>query len=1679
MTVVRTERATRVEDVLLARAADEGTRTAVTFLDDDLVMTYAELDRRARAVAVALAAVAAPGARALLMCGPGAGYVTGFYGCLHAGVVAVPVPPPTGRHGSERVLGIMADSGAEVLLLDRTTARGLPPELAAPRVVTIDDVPDDLADDWSPHAHRGEETAFLQYTSGSTGAPKGVVVGHDNLLHNCAVLGRVLGPGDGVSSVSWLPPYHDMGLIGGILAPVHAGFPVALMSPTSFLRRPVRWLRAISEHRATASVAPDFGYAECLRRVTDEDLAGLDLRTWRSALVGAETVRAATLDAFAARFGAAGFRRSSFQPCYGLAEATLFVTGGVPGRGVVTTVAPGSGVPVVGCGHVRAPDAVLVVDPETRLTCQDRTEGEIWVSGPTVTRGYWRAERATAEVFGAERADGPGTFLRTGDLGFLDGGELFVTGRRRELIVLRGHNYHPADIEVVAGRADPVLLPGRGAAFQVGDGRLVLVHEVSSAGEGAARAAAAVRAAVVTEHGVDLDDVVLVRRGALPRTSSGKLRRLATRERYLGDGFRPLAVTWAAEPVDPAPDGPLAATVARVLGRPVDATRPLVAQGLDSVRAVELVSVLYDEFGVDVSPAWLLDGATVTTLDGLPRGTRPAGAAGVEAAHGPASAGQTRLWLLDEIGAGAALHVGGGVRLRGRLAVAALRTAVGELFRRHTALRTTLDIDADGVVWQTVRPWAEIDLPELDVRATELEAAYRRELGAPFDLRSAMVRVALARFADDDAALLVCAHHAAVDGWSMGVLGRELAELYRAVTEGRPPVLPRVATVGAAGDGGAEFWRRELADAPVLELPVDRPRTNRTGSPAGYVPVRVEADVAARLRVLAEEEHTTLNTVLVAGFAALLARWSGQREVVFGSFVANRHRPGAERLVGSLALVLPLRVDTGVGSFRALVDRARATGLAALAHQDTPLEAVIQALGREHGGSPGASVRAVFGLRPPVPDWTTPDLTAEPFEIPPAAAQFELAVELVELTGGGLAGRASFAADLFDEPTVAAMVTDLGHLLTEAAANPDRALARLSTADEHVARWSDPAPLTDDPVPAHRLVESRVDGQPDAVAVEAPDGLLTYLELDQRANRLAAHLRGLGIGVGDLVGVYLPHSAAGVVAFLATLKAGAAYLPLDAGYPAAQLRLAAGEARPAAVVSRSDVLAAGPDVAAALTESGARLVRLDTDAIAHQPAHRVPVSLRLGDLAYVIYTSGSTGRPKGTANTHLGLANHTRWHAATFPLSPGDGVLHRTPLGFDMSVTEVLWPLVAGARLVVPPEEDRRDPARWAEFCRRRGVNNTYVVPSVLKLLVAERGPFTRLLSVGEPLTPELVASARQAMPGVAVHNVYGPAEAAMVVTHEPVPDEAGPVSIGRPIDGTRCYVLDAHAAPVPVGVTGELYLAGACLARGYLSQPGLTATRFVADPFRVGERMYRTGDRARWWPDGRLEFLGRVDGQVKIRGHRVEPGAVEAALAGHGSVRDAVVVAADGPGGDRMLVAYVVGADVEEEELRTYLRRRVQDFMVPQAIVVVDGIPLNASGKVDRRALPVPGFAGRPGYRPPRAGVERALADIWTSVLRVPRVGRDDEFHRLGGHSLMATQLAARLRSGFGLEITVVELLERRWTLADQADEVQRRQLEQADREEVLAMLRRIEALTDREAAGLLTEGRPDDAAP
>jgi len=1734
------------------RAAERGDHPAYTYLHDgeeeSARLTFAELDLRSRAVAVRLRRVAACGDRVLLLFPPGLEFVVGFLGCHYGGVVPVPTYPPRFNRPQPRLAAIAGDaSPTAVLTVPSFAAKAeelcrFTPGLHPIPWLTVEGLeePEDaeLAAAWKPPPVDPERLALLQYTSGSTSAPKGVAVTHANLLHNQGAIQAAFGTRRESVIMTWLPVYHDMGLIGGVLQPLYAGARCVMASPLSFLQRPARWLEVVSRYRATVSGGPNFAYELCLEKVGEEQRAALDLASWEVAFNGSEPVRAETLDRFAEVFGDCGFRRRSFYPCYGLAESTLFVSGGDPGAGPRTArvdpaalernevVIAGSAVgdgprgegssrPLVGCGRPRGGQRLVIVEPESGRRCPPGRVGEIWISGPSVARGYWNQPEATASGFGARLAGEPsaGPFLRTGDLGFLDGDELYVTGRLKDLIILRGQNLYPQDLELTAERAHPALRPGCGAAFSVEVGseeRLVLAHELHRRHDADLETVAgAVRRAVAEEHEANVYDVVLLRIGTLPKTSSGKVRRQSCRDRYLRgelvvlgrsttDGgtaelpsageapSRELLAALGPDERRAVLEGYLRSAAARAGRLPVkriELGTPLTSYGLDSLSAVELQQRIESELGVVIPAAETLEGPSVAELADrvakrwteTPAGARPEAPPEKEEVDDRLSAGERSLWFLHRLAPeSGAYNLAAAARARS-LVLPALRRAVEALVERHPILRTTFE-PFDDEPRRRIHRRSDGALLELDAAGWSAGAVRERlhaEADRPYDLeRGPLFRLVVFRRPPSEGDLLLfAAHHAVTDFWSVGILLRELGELYRPGGEGGAETLEPLAAsytdyvswqrTMLEGDEGRrlwEYWRRRL-DPPLadLDLPTDRPRPPVQSYRGGAVATRLPRELWARVRSLARDGDATPFMLLVAVYQLLLGRVTGREALQVGSFAAGRSAAWQAGIAGYFVNPIVLRVDlAGDPTFRELSARVRGLVLGAFEHQGLPFAHLAERFQPERDPSRSPLFQAAFvslAVQRPeeaaLPAFAVGaggetlrlgELELESVELEERSAPFDLTLRAAALSDELLLSL-QFNSDLFDRSTALRLLRSYGTLLDAALGEPERTVSTLpllGTAERHqlLREWNDTGPRTGAEAGVHRLFTARAARTPESVAVVSGDGHLSYDELSRRSGLLASRLRGAGVGPEVRVGVCLERSPELMVGLLAVLESGGAYVPLDPGYPSERLAFTLEDAGVAAVLCRRALLGQLPEVAA-------ERVLLEEVEWRGSPTGAGP-GPPPATLAWVIYTSGSTGRPKGVSITHRSAAELVRWALSHYRPEDLAGVLAATSVCFDLSIFELFVPLCAGGTVQLA-----ENALALAEMAGRERVTLINTVPSAMAELVRLEALPEGLRVVnlaGEPLRGSLVASIAAARPGVRVWNLYGPSEDTTYSTAARCSSasDAGPSgepTIGRPLPGTRGYVVAGGTSPAPPGVVGELVLAGSGLSRGYLQRPALTAERFVPDPFggSAGGRSYRTGDRVRWLADGRLEFLGRWDHQVKVRGFRIELAEIESVLASLETVGEAVVLVR----GAARLVAWVTprrgpAEELDVEALYGELSSRLPGFMVPSAVVALEELPRLPNGKVDRGALskaPLPAESVAAETRP-RTATEERLAELWGEVLGVERMGVGADFFRLGGHSLLATQLASRIRRVFGVELPLRRLFEKP-TLAEQAAEI------------------------------------------
>ncbi|WP_406108780.1 amino acid adenylation domain-containing protein [Micromonospora globbae] len=1034
----------------------------------------------------------------------------------------------------------------------------------------------------------------------------------------------------------------------------------------------------------------------------------------------------------------------------------------------------------------------------------------------------------------------------------------------------------------------------------------------------------------------------------------------------------------------------------------------------------------------------------------------------------PLSYAQERVWFMDQLAPGeAAYHIAVPMRVRGPLDVAALRAALDGLTRRHESLRTRFPADADGKPTVVIEESLEVPLTIVET-ADEAAAQELVEAAAaePFDLaRGPLLRALLIRLAPEDHVLFLGQHHIVGDGWSVDVLLRDLVTLYRG---GEPPALPvqygdfavweARELAGPAAQGHLEWWKQRLDGVTPLELPLDLPRPATQTYRGDFVEFTLDKATTDGLNALTRAHGGTLFMTLLAAYQVFLSRHAGQEDFAVGASVAGRSAPELENVVGMFINMLPLRAElAGDPTFAELLERTRRSVLDALEHGDVPFARVVHELGLPRDVSRSPVFQAMFVLQnydmgryAEVPgtsevtfDWTPMELRATRFD-------FELhAVETVD----GLWGKLVFNTDLFTRETVERLAGRLGALLRAVVAAPDTPVSALDLLApgerELLAAWNDTAADFPRTQTLHAPIEERAARTPDAVALRFEGRSVTYAELNAAANRVAHRLRAAGVGPETLVGVCAERSVELVAGLLGVLKAGGAYLPLDPEYPADRLAFMLTDADAPVVLVQEHLR----DV---LPETGATVLVLDDDGVwAGQPETDPAPVAGPEHLAYVIYTSGSTGRPKGVPNTHRGIVNRLDWMQKTYRIGPDDAVLQKTPASFDVSVWEFFWPLREGARLVLARPGGHKDAGYLRDLLVAEKVTTTHFVPSMLTVFLAEDGveaatALRRVICSGEELPLATATDFTARLPWCGLHNLYGPTEAAIDVSswHCDPALLAGlaSVPIGAPIANLRLHVLDAAGNECPVGVAGELHIGGVGLARGYHRRPALTAERFVPDPFsgEPGARLYRTGDLARWRiapaapdaagvdaaPAGVIEFLGRIDHQVKLRGLRIELGEIESALREQPGVVEAAVIVREDTPGDKRLTAYVVGT-AEHADLKAALKETLPEYMVPAAFVTLDALPLSPNGKLDRRALPAPVVTREASVAmvEPRDDTERLLAGIWSEVLGVPAVGIDDDFFDLGGHSMLATQVVAKIRKAEhgGRAVGVMDLFQQR----------------------------------------------------
>ncbi|SDE77108.1 amino acid adenylation domain-containing protein [Myxococcus virescens] len=1615
------------------------------------VLTYAQLNAKANQLAAQLRTLGVgPEVRVGLCLERTPDAIVAVLAVLKAGGAFVPIDPAA---PAQRKSFVLKDSNASVLLTLQHLADAWKPQIR--NLLCLDTEASKLASLPTRNVVVNvlrENLAYVIYTSGSTGTPKGVMVQHRSLLAmHAGTTEAFQATGATRQRVSLNAPFH----FDGALEPlVHLADGHCLcLVPEETRKDPEAMLAWVGQQRVDVLDCTPAQLALLLQ-------AGLLEQTH----VPSRIVCAGEAMAPSLWKQLASTERTTAFNAYGPTESTVCATT----ASVRNSTAP---VPVI--GRPIQGTRAYVLDARQRVAPAG-IAGELYLSGDGLSRGYQGQPQLTAERFIPDAFSGtPGARLyRTGDKArWRHDGTLEYLGRLDFQVKLRGFRIELGEIEAVLRTHDQVQEAVVLVREDVpGDKRLVAYVVVVVTPE------APVTAEMLRQHAQErlpeyMVPSAFVLMGTLPLTPTGKVDRKALPVPDVSN----LAVKRDVEP----PATPLEAQLAEVwkelLRVPTVGRRDSFFElGGHSLLATQLVARIRATFDVDLNLRTFFAAPTVAALaerlssassgPRLPALTRARGDGAL-----PLSFAQQRLWFLDQLQPGnASYNMPTALRLSGALDVAALQRAVDEIVRRHESLRTTFQTE-DGAPRQVIHAPHPVAVDRVDLSGIpdeahrEAEALKRVTADArrPFDLtQGPLLRVTLLKLAPSEHVLLLCMHHIISDGWSMGVLVREVTSLYGAFHAGQPASLPELPVQYAdyavwqrgwlQGDALNQqfgFWKEQLAGAPhALALPTDKPRPAFLSTRGASVPVQLSLAHSQGVEALAQREGVTPFMVLLAAYHLLLNRYSGQDDVLVGSPIAGRHHAQTESLIGFFVNTLVLRARFGRElTFRQLLAQVRDTTLGAYEYQDLPVERLVEELQVERDPSRTPLFQTLFTLQnAPIPELVLPGLTVRSADgEDTGVALFELSLDLFR-GADGFSGTLNYSTDLYEEATAQRLASHYQRLLEGVLARPDERVAALPMMlPEERQALLDAASGAREPLPndtrIHALFEAQVARTPDALAVVAGAESVTYRELDARANALALRLRAAGVGLEQRVAVCVERSVELLVALLGVLKAGGAYVPLDSEYPAERLRFMLEDSGARVIVAR----------AAFRERLGAAEGRVWLDAevppssgVPQAPAVLVPPEAS----AYVLYTSGSTGRPKGVVVQHQSLVNFTRAAWTSFPVAPGDRVLQFASISWDTSAEEIYPCLTSGGTLVLRTPDMLDEPGAFLAKCEAAGVTQLNLptafwhdVTASLDAGTARLPPGLKWVVIGgERVAPERVAQWQRSV-GVELPllNTYGLTEVTAVATSVNLsaagvlasPGTEREVPIGRALTNVRMYVLDRELEPVPPGVPGELFIGGRGVARGYLGRPELTAERFVPSPFVDSERLYRTGDLARWRRDGNLEYLGRGDTQVKVRGVRIEPGEIEAALRAHPTVHDAVVHVREDVAGDKRLVAYVVpssapdAGQLEASALREHLRRNLPEYMVPAAFVSLAALPLTPSGKVDRKALPAPEasqLALKRDSMPPATLMEARLAEVWQELLRVPAVGRHDNFFELGGHSLLATRVVARVRADFNVELSL-----------------------------------------------------------
>jgi amino acid adenylation domain-containing protein len=1591
--------------------------------------------------------------------------IISIIGVLKAGCIFAPLDPRTPTNRLERMIGTIspewiitetgqldrlrkATAGAgqntRLLLIDGEEGRSIRDgDLRRPDVSTNQD-----------------DGCYIYFTSGSTGEPKAIVGCQKGLAHFVKWEIKTFGITENFR-ISQLHPASFDPFLRDVFVPLCAGGTVCIPESKEFILD----AKKLSDWIESSEINLVHCIPTLLKAITDEEPGPQRFNSLKYILLAGEQLFPSEVKRWMNIFG----ERIQLVNLYGPTETTLakfcyFIKASDQDRKFIPV-----GKPIEGAR------ALVLRDDKT--ICPPGVVGEVFIRTPFRTLGYYNRPELTKEVFiqNPFNEDPRDIIYKTGDMGRMTpDGDFELLGRRDHQVKIRGIRIELGEIEK-ALREHEAIRDAVAVAWEDSKKEKFLCAYIVSDRELQSDELTSFLSDSLPENAIPSG---FVRLEALPRNLNGKVDRKALSDPRASIGAQVKYV---------APSNDIESKLVEIWESILQVehfgiNHNFFELGGHSLKATRVVSRINREFQVSIPLGALFEFPTIAGLAAIVHERVSSDDEARDMAPPLISAGddkplalsfaQQRLWVLNRLEPDSPIYnIPAAIRLKGSLNVGALNQTLGEIVRRHQILRTIFPA-IDGEPIQIIQDSSEMRVALVDLQdllESQREAETRRlaavEINVPFNLAEGpLIRALLIQLGEEDHVIIFTMHHIVCDGWSMDVLVGEVTALYKAYCNALPSPLAgleiqyadfavwqREWLHGDVYERLLDYWKDKLAGAPgLLDLPTDRPRPAVQTARGDCLTFALSESSSKHLKDLSRQEGVTMFMTLLAAFEVLLYRYSNQTDIVVGTPIANRNRSELENLIGFFVNTLVLRTDLGgTPSFIDLLTRVRKTSLDAYAHQDLPFEKLVELIQPERSMSHSPLFQMMFGLQNnPRGVLQLPGLTLSQLDVVNRTAKFDLTL-MMDDSGAVVTGAFEYNTDLFDASTISRLISHFQTLLEGVVNNPHQPISRLpmiSAAERsEIFKWNKTGTRFSELDCLHRMIEAQVERTPDAVAAVFDQQTVTYRDLNSRANQLARYLQAQGVGPEALVGVCMHRSIEMIVSLLGVLKAGAAYVPIDPDYPADRQAFMIGD-------SELEVLLTNEAQMEQLGGFAGKALVVDRQwpRISVESGDNLRTLVETQNLAYMIYTSGSTGKPKGAMNTHGAIANRLLWMQQEYGLTETDRVLQKTPFSFDVSVWELFWPLMTGARLVIAEPGGHKDTRYLIELIEREQITTLHFVPSMLQVFMQEEGleqitSVRRVICSGEALSKELVESFYQKMSGK-LENLYGPTEAAVDVTKWSCEREGVGVRIGKPISNVQIEILDEEMEQVPVGVKGEVYIGGEAVGRGYWRRADLTAEKFTSNPYseEEGARLYRTGDIGRYDERGEIEYLGRADNQVKVRGYRIELGEIEAALVNLEGVSEAVVTARE-DGAERMLVAHVVGehgAELRGSRIREKLTEKLPAYMVPAAVVLIEQMPLTHNGKIDRKclaALEVSRPEERKAFVGPRDFIELNLKNIWEEVLGVRPISTNENFFELGGHSLLAVRVIARILNQFKQDLPLATLFQEP-TIQDLAKVLRRR---------------------------------------